>query len=711
MLSARCVQAIVVGALVVGCTTIASPAELTCAASAAVPPTVRGEGLTELVSDIVLSCTGGTPTASGAAVPTVNISVFFNVTVTSRALSGTSSEALLLVDEPGSGLPSAPAVQLPCQTVDGVCSIVGTGTGTGTYSGAAGRPNIFQGKVSSNQVFWTGVPVDPPGAGTRIFRMTNIRADARALTPSGGTPAQLLASISTSGSTSVPISNPVVVVGFVQPSLAFSLRNAASTDPLSGPIELPQCSRATTLRVATLRFTETFPTAFKRRNVATTFATPTTLANQNVPGTLFNTETGFFNASLVGNAARGNLGIAGLADFGTRLNAAFANVPAGITLFVDVDATSSGKDRARLTTSASGPFSAVNPSGGFPGTATIPVASGAGEAVWEITDADLVAAGGVDFGIYVSYAADPDAQLPALGTATVHGSYAPLGAATTAPAGPIPQFVDASVARDLFRVAPCLGDGAPTLIAAVLPSSRSVQVGTPATAFATVINTGATNATSCGIVPLTGIPATFSFRTTNPANLPSGPIGAPIDIPAGAAQSYVVAVTPSAPVAPTELQLGFDCTNTDPAAVNPGLNTLLLTAAATPVPDVVALATTPTSDGIVNIPGPTGTGVFAVATVNVGAPGLITVSADTGSTILPVGASICATDPATGTCLAAPADTVTLQINANATPAFGVFVGGGGVVPFDPVANRIFVRFEDGAGVIRGSTSVAVRTQ
>src|SRR5262245_22483277 len=188
MRHARCVQSIVVGALVVGWTAIASPAALTCSANAAVPPALRGEGLTELVSDILLSCTGGTPTASGVAVPAVNIQVFFSTTVTSRSLSGSFSEALLLVDEPGSGLPSAPSVQLPCQTVDGVCSIVGTGTGAGTYSGAAGRPNIFQGTVSGNAVTWTGVPVDPPpGTETRVFRMTNLRVNAAAL-GSGASP-------------------------------------------------------------------------------------------------------------------------------------------------------------------------------------------------------------------------------------------------------------------------------------------------------------------------------------------------------------------------------------------------------------------------------------------------------------------------------------------------------------------------------------------
>ena len=54
---------------------------------------------------------------------------------------------------------------------------------------------------------------------------------------------------------------------------------------------------------------------------------------------------------------------------------------------------------------------------------------------------------------------------------------------------------------------------------------------------------------------------------------------------------------------------------------------------------------------------------------------------------------------------------MTTTINANATPTFGIFVQGNGNVPFDPALNRIFVRFKDGGGVTRGSTSVAVRTQ
>ena len=266
--------------------------------------------------------------------------------------------------------------------------------------------------------------------------------------------------------------------------------------------------------------------------------------------------------------------------------------------------------------------------------------------------------------------------------------------------------------RDHFTLVFSENLTAPVLVSAVLPSSRSVQVGVPATAFATIINAGSSTATGCGISPLTSIPATFAYQTTNPAtNQVTGTPNTPVDILAGVAQSFVFAFTPTAPINSTDVQLSFDCTNSDPAAIYSGLNTLLFSASSTPVPDIVALAATLNSDGIVNIPGSTGTGVFAVATVNVGASATITASADTGGVSVPVSISMCETNPATGACISAIGSSVTTQINANATPTFGIFVTGSGNVPFDPAANRISVRFKDSGGVTRGATSVAVRTQ
>ena len=286
----------------------------------------------------------------------------------------------------------------------------------------------------------------------------------------------------------------------------------------------------------------------------------------------------------------------------------------------------------------------------------------------------------------------------------------------TGVAQPSPQSADAasSLNATAFTVANWRSEvaGGGALVSAVLPSSRSVQLGTTATAFATIINASSVTATGCGISLLPSLPATFTYQTTDPAtNQVIGSPNTPVNIASGAAQSYVIALTPSAPVAPTDVPFGFDCTNAGPAPINTGLNTLLFSGSTTPVPDVVALAATPTNDGIVNIPGANGTGAFAVATVNVGATGAITASADTGATSLPLTVSLCETNPATGQCISGIGSTVTTTINANATPTFGIFVQANGNVPFDPALNRVFVGFKDGGNVTRGSTSVAVRTQ
>jgi hypothetical protein len=247
-----------------------------------------------------------------------------------------------------------------------------------------------------------------------------------------------------------------------------------------------------------------------------------------------------------------------------------------------------------------------------------------------------------------------------------------------------------------------------TLVASILPGSRSVQVGTPATAFATIINAGPGLATGCSLAPITPLPATFTAQTTDPGNLPTGAPNTPIDIPVGVAQSFVFALTPTAPFAPTDVQFSFACANSAPASVIGGVNTLLLVASASPVPDIIALGDTPSHDGILHL---ASIGAFGVATVNVGIGAVITVTPDTGSASLPLTLSICQTNPATAACLAPPAPSVTTQIDANATPTFSIFADAGSPIPLDAATNRIFVRFTDGGGVTRGATSVAVCTQ
>jgi hypothetical protein len=238
-----------------------------------------------------------------------------------------------------------------------------------------------------------------------------------------------------------------------------------------------------------------------------------------------------------------------------------------------------------------------------------------------------------------------------------------------------------------------------------------VNIGNPATAFATKINNGSSAVNGCGIAPITTVPAGFLYQTTDPAtNALTGSANTPIGLPAGAAQSFVVAFTANAAFIPTDVRLSFSCLNASPAPIVSGLNTLLMSASATPVPDIVALAASG-DPGIVDLPGATGGGAFAVATINLGAGSPITVSADTGAATLPVTISLCQTNPTTGACISPVSPSLTTTINANDTPTFGIFVQGIGTVPFDPANNRVFARFKDAGGVIRGSTSVALRTQ
>lgn len=124
--------------------------------------------------------------------------------------------------------------------------------------------------------------------------------------------------------------------------------------------------------------------------------------------------------------------------------------------------------------------------------------------------------------------------------------------------------------------------------------------------------------------------------------------------------------------------------------------------------DVIALAATSSHDGIAHVP--TGGGAFAVATSNAGATEQLTVSADTGSAVLPVRRSLCQTSPSTGHCLATPAATVALNDTARSTPTFAVFLQATGTIPFAPGASRVFVRFNDQSGGVHGSTGVAVET-
>src|SRR5262249_18211233 len=158
-------------------------------------------------------------------------------------------------------------------------------------------------------------------------------------------------------------------------------------------------------------------------------------------------------------------------------------------------------------------------------------------------------------------------------------------------------------------------------------ASRAVPVGTPATVFATIINAGSAAAIGCSVAPAATYPVAFQYQTTDArTNQLTGTANTPVDIPAGQSQSFVLSLTPT-PTFGTAITLSFRCANASHAPFST-VNTLGLLASPKPVADIVALAATPSQDGIVWIPGPTGQAAFAIATANVGAGDLISVIAE-----------------------------------------------------------------------------------
>jgi outer membrane protein assembly factor BamB len=253
------------------------------------------------------------------------------------------------------------------------------------------------------------------------------------------------------------------------------------------------------------------------------------------------------------------------------------------------------------------------------------------------------------------------------------------------------------------------------LEAALLPGARSVELGTTATVFATLLNSGDTALDDCRIALPASAPAglALTYQTTNPAtNQPTGVPNQPVTIAAKAGQSFALSFPASAALSDLAQGLVFACDNVTNASAIEGVDTVDLIVSATPIADIVALAATVSGNGTLQIPlTPGGAAAFAVASINVGAGAGLTVSTDLGGAALPAIVAVCQTNPANGQCLAPPAASVAVTIGAGATPTFSVFATASGTIPFAPGVSRVFLRFTDAAGAPHGSTSVAVMTE
>ena len=431
----RCILAfatLVLGVLALG-VAVPARAQLICNVSAPVTPTLRQEGLTEMVGDILLTCTaakGAAPTPVGESIPQATFSVSVTASVTSRVLGGASphfvTEALMLVDDP------SPANQTPClsPTNPAACEVAGDG---GQTFNEPGKFNVFQGVTGGGLgtlgVTFQGIPVDPAAQGTRTYRIANLRINAPdAAVGLGLSP--VYATVSASPSSSMTINNPQqgTTVGFVSPGVTITTASTNST--------LYQCQTTAPTVVATATFAENFSTAFKVR----------TSGLQNLPAIIYFSESGL-EINVSGGAA-------GTADTGTRFQTTITNIPSGVSIWVDNWASSpaAAPGFPSDATMVTGPGTPDDP--GF--DTITQITNGTQDVVtvvWEVTNTNPAALDSLVFNIYASFSADaPPTNVNGTGVSGLNPMLAvELGT------GPIPQFLLPKVIPpvNLFGVSPC----------------------------------------------------------------------------------------------------------------------------------------------------------------------------------------------------------------------------------------------------------------
>lgn len=243
--------------------------------------------------------------------------------------------------------------------------------------------------------------------------------------------------------------------------------------------------------------------------------------------------------------------------------------------------------------------------------------------------------------------------------------------------------------------------------AAISPAARSVALPAggvaTATTFATVINQTDNALGNCEVeLPGRYRSMQLDFAWTDPATnalIPGSENVAFSLLPHGS-QSLVLAVS-SAEAFDGVIPPVFSCSTGTPADSLYGVNTFELVVAAEAPTDIVAIGLAlPDNDGVIRIADEGGLQGMAVAAINIGAPGNVTVHPQGiygQNAKLPADLAICETD-AQGQCLATPAASLDVPFGTDQIHTFSVFAlaHSGAAIPFDPANTRVEVQFHVG---------------
>ncbi|MEE2526037.1 DUF1800 domain-containing protein [Hyphobacterium sp. HN65] len=240
--------------------------------------------------------------------------------------------------------------------------------------------------------------------------------------------------------------------------------------------------------------------------------------------------------------------------------------------------------------------------------------------------------------------------------------------------------------------------------AAISPAARAVALpsgGTAAaTTYATVINNTDRALGNCEV----SLPGRFGdlrldYAWTDPSTnaLVAGSENVPFSLAPRASQSLVLAITADA-VFDGVVPPVFECADSTPADPLYGVNTLELVVSDTPPVDILAIGVAlPDNDGVIRIASEGGTQAMAVAAINIGAAGNVTVRPEGvygQNADLPADLTICETAP-DSQCLAAPSAQLILPFSSDEVRTFAVFARAwpGSAIPLDPANSRVEVRF------------------
>ena len=535
---------------------------------------IRLDSKVEKAGDILILCTGGSVIPDGAAVSRLTFTVTLSTGVTSRVLTspGAVSEALLMIDEPGSGGSLAPGfgpdqAALPCLTNAAGCTraiykessplgypVMSDAATAGGSITVNGPTNVFQGVVGTNALTFNGVPVLAPVSNgvARLYRISNIKVDGSSLT-AGGTVTASVAVTGTGASGLITVPPTTVTLGTAAAGL--DATGTTVTFSSSAPVCVADGTSTVPNLIATIAFKEGFANAFRTRQVAND-SVATALSNstslQKIPNADYSgSESGVVITGLQngngtsGSETAGTGGTSGLADFGTRLKATFSNLPTGAHVFVSttnvvngIAASVAGNGIGNSATSSYAELIAVSANASLEGAVDgtnglTPIAFSANSstlanaiqlaeitntasAVWEITNGNKGSIETYAFNVYVYFAAGVPAPTTTAPTVTL--GFAPTTGTTVTVD---PRFVAGSITGNAFSLTSCR-----TILLFPFLTSTTFETGiaianTTKDPFTTTNQSGAchlnfygTNVPSTNPIPTAPIPAGGTFANT-----------------------------------------------------------------------------------------------------------------------------------------------------------------------------------------------------